>query len=252
MDARLFFVESGEGKIKIGDKLFVMPQYSVLFINSGQIYRLMPCNAVYNVINFDFTQNFSHIEDPVPPINICSADDRDSFERIIFSDALCFDKYYFLSNRYSFRQHFTKIIDAYEKKMPFYRLNTSIELSHILLKTAQNYERQIHKGNGFDVERMIEYIQNHYCEEISNIELSKRFNFHPNYISSKFKKHIGKSLHSYILELRILKSISLMESGLTNISEIAHSCGFNDSNYFSRYFKKKTGISPKQAWVKLK
>ncbi|WP_423827224.1 helix-turn-helix domain-containing protein [Sharpea porci] len=44
----------------------------------------------------------------------------------------------------------------------------------------------------------------------------------------------------------------MMESGFTNISEIAHSCGFSDSNYFSRYFKKKTGISPKQAWILFK
>ena len=98
--------------------------------------------------------------------------------------------------------------------------------------------------DGLNVENIIEYVQNHYCEELNNTELSKIFHFHSNYINSEFKKHTGKSLHGYMLELRILKSISLIESGFTDISEIAYSCGFGDSNYFSRYFKKKTGISP--------
>lgn len=252
IDARLFFVEKGEGKIRIDDKTFVMPQNSLLFINSWQSYHLMPCNAVYNAINFDFTQNFSHFEEPVPPVNIKIALDKRPFETITFSDAPCFDKYCFLTNLHPLRQHFLKINDTYEKKSPFYRLNTSIELSSILLKIAQETERTTPKNDGFNVESVIEYIQNHYCEEINNTELSEMFHFHPNYINSEFKKYTGKSLHSYILELRILKSISMMESGFTNISEIAHSCGFSDSNYFSRYFKKKTGISPKQAWILFK
>lgn len=251
IDARLFFVESGEGKIMVDDKTFVMPAYSLLFINSGQNYRILPSNSVYNAINFDFTQNFSHFEEPVPPVNIKIAGDKRPFERITFSDASCFDKYCFLPNCYSLRQHFIKINDDYEKKLPFYRLNTSIELSSILLKTAQEAEKTMQKNGGF-VENVIEYIQNHYCEKINNTELSEIFHFHPNYINSEFKKYTGKSLHSYILELRILKSISLMESGYTNISEIALSCGFSDSNYFSRYFKKKNGISPKQALILFK
>ena len=244
IDARLFFVENGEGKIKVDDKIFVMPQNSLLFINSGQNYHHMPCNAVYNAINFDFTQNFSHFEEPIPPVNIKITSDKRPFEKITFTDAPQFDKYCFLQNRYSLHQHFIKINDAYEKKLPFYRLNTSIELSYILLKIAQEAEKRTQKIDGFNVEKVIDYIQNHYCEEINNTELSAMFHFHPNSINSEFKKHTGKSLHSYILELRILKSIAMMESGFTNIAEIAHSCGFSDSNYFSRYFKKKTGVNP--------
>ena len=252
IDARLFFVESGEGKIKVDGRLFVMPQHSLLFINSGQTYHLMPCNVVYNAINFDFTQNFSHYEEPVPPVNIKASGDITQFEEITFSDAPCFDKYCFLPDRYSLRQYFRKINNNYEKKLSFYRLNTSVELSYIILKIAQKAEKVSEKSDGINIENVIEYIQNHYCEEISNSELSEIFHFHPNYINSEFKKYTGKSLHSYILELRILKSVALMESGNTNISEIAHLCGFSDSNYFSRYFKKKTGVSPKQAWVLFK
>ena len=244
IDARLFFVESGEGKIMVNDKTFVMPAYSLIFINSGQNYRILPANSVYNAINFDFTQKFSNFEAPIPPVNIENMGGKTPFERITFSDAPCFDKYCFLPDCYSLRQHFIKIMDTYEKKLPFYRLNTSIELSLILLKAAQKSEKRTQKKDGFNVEKIIEYVQNHYCEELNNTELSKMFHFHPNYINLEFKKHTGKSLHGYILELRILKSISLIESGFTDISEIAHSCGFGDSNYFSRYFKKKTGISP--------
>lgn len=244
IDARLFFVESGEGKIMVDDKTFVMPAYSLLFINSGQNYRILPATSVYNAINFDFTQNFSNFEAPIPPVNIKNMGGKTPFERITFSDAPSFDKYCFLPDCYSLRQHFIKIMDTYEKKLPFYRLNTSIELSLVLLKVAQKSEKRTQKKDGLNVENIIEYVQNHYCEELNNTELSKMFHFHPNYINSQFKKHTGKSLHGYMLELRILKSISLIESGFTDISEIAHSCGFDNSNYFSRYFKKKTGISP--------
>lgn len=246
VDARLFFVENGEGKIKIDGTIFSMPQYSILFINSGQNYQLMPCNAVYNAINFDFTQNFSNYEEPIPPIDLSMSEDKRPFEQITFADAPCFDKYCFFCEMYSLRRHFQKIRDTYEKKLPFYRLDTSIELSVIILKIVQNLEMR-RKGDGLNIEEVTEYIQNHFCEKLSNSELSQIFHFHPNYINAELKKYTGKSLHSYILGLRIEKSIALMESGCTNISEIADACGFSDANYFSRYFKKKNGISPRQA-----
>ena len=155
IDARLFFVESGEGKIMVNDKTFVMPAYSLLFINSGQNYRILPANTVYNAINFDFSQKFSGFEAPIPPVNIKNMGGKTPFEKVSFSDAPCFDKYCFLPDCYSLRQHFIKIMDTYEKKMPFYRLNTSIELSLILLKAAQKSEKRTQKKDGLNIENII-------------------------------------------------------------------------------------------------
>ena len=127
------------------------------------------------------------------------------------------------------------------------RTSVKIKLKQLYIKAAAgciSRPENRYETDGLNIENIIEYVQNHYCEELNNTELSRIFHFHSNYINSEFKKHTGKSLHGYMLELRILKSISLIESGFTDISEIAHSCGFGDSNYFSRYFKKKTGISP--------
>ena len=61
-----------------------------------------------------------------------------------------------------------------------------------------------------------------------------------------FKQITGKSAIDYINRFRVEKSLLLLRKSNCNITEIALSCGFNDTNYFSRTFKKYKHISPTQ------
>ena len=81
------------------------------------------------------------------------------------------------------------------------------------------------------------YIQKNYSKSLTNAELAKIFHYHPNYLSAEFKRSMGMPLHRYLLETRIMKASSLIESGYKNLDEIANICGFKDINYFIRYFK---------------
>lgn len=68
LDARLFFVLEGEGKIQLDDTVIELPIGSALFINSGIPYKIMPSDVLYLAYNFDFTDNHSNIEIPIPPV----------------------------------------------------------------------------------------------------------------------------------------------------------------------------------------
>ena len=48
----------------------------------------------------------------------------------------------------------------------------------------------------------------------------------------------------YLNQLRIKHAYDLISQNMTSVSEIAYNCGFSDSLYFSKVFKKITGISP--------
>lgn len=93
---------------------------------------------------------------------------------------------------------------------------------------------------------IIEYILNHYTENISIDDLAKRSYLSKQSLYRGFKQITGTSIKSYILDLRIKKACDMLIHTNTNITEIAFSCGFNDANYFTRVFKKYTGTTPKE------
>lgn len=59
-----------------------------------------------------------------------------------------------------------------------------------------------------------------------------------------FRKATGQSPIEYLVRLRIQKSMKLLHNTNMNITEIAMEIGFNDSNYFTRQFRKTNGMSP--------
>lgn len=59
-----------------------------------------------------------------------------------------------------------------------------------------------------------------------------------------FKQYIGVTPMQYILGIRITNAQNLLESTSYNICEIANIIGYDDPLYFSRLFKKQTGLSP--------
>ena len=138
------------------------------------------------------------------------------------------------------------MIERYEKKQIYYQLENDARLTLILIEFVRHLA--VRRTNYFEADAVADYLQSHYNEEITNKKIAEIFNFHPNYISSEFKRIFGKPLHRYLLELRIKKAIGLLETGRYSVEAVAEAVGFSDANYFSRYFKRITGKTPKNIY----
>ena len=91
----------------------------------------------------------------------------------------------------------------------------------------------------------ISYIKSNFNSDITLSEVAKAHFISPEHLSRTFKKEMGVGFSDFLTMVRLQNAENLLKSrNDKSISEIAYSCGFNDSNYFSDKFKKTYGISP--------
>lgn len=76
--------------------------------------------------------------------------------------------------------------------------------------------------------------------------LSEMIKYDAKYLSFYFKKHKQICYSKYLRDLRIKRSVFLIEQGLTNVKNISLLSGFSDALYFSKVFKAEMGKSPKE------
>ena len=91
----------------------------------------------------------------------------------------------------------------------------------------------------------IDHIHLNYMNgNISIDSLADMCNITPEYFRKIFKSFYSTSPVNYINNLKITRAKELLESGLYSVTDAANLSGFNEICYFSREFKKITGISP--------
>ena len=90
----------------------------------------------------------------------------------------------------------------------------------------------------------IEYIHDHYMEDLSIDLMARQVNKTPNYFSHLFKKEYGTSFSEYLNKHRIQKAKELLTSTDRMIYEIAESVGYKDYKHFAHVFKKLEGCTP--------
>jgi YesN/AraC family two-component response regulator len=91
-----------------------------------------------------------------------------------------------------------------------------------------------------------EFIDQNYSEDLWLTGLSRKFNIESTYLSKTFKNIIGENLMLYISKTRVEKAKVLLHRKELNITDIALLVGYDDYSYFSRVFKKITGLSPRE------
>lgn len=93
------------------------------------------------------------------------------------------------------------------------------------------------------IEKILQYVDAHYCEEITRSDLADLVYISNDYCSRIFKKETGRSLAQYVLEKRIEKAKSLLESDLS-VKNVALQVGYSNFSYFSKVFREMTGMTP--------
>ncbi len=95
------------------------------------------------------------------------------------------------------------------------------------------------------MESAILYIEYHLQDDITLEEISYFANYSPNHFSKLFKSYTGYTFNPYVLHMRLEKSKHLL-LGKHNVSDVAQMIGFNSPAYYTKQFKKKYGMTPKE------
>jgi len=105
-----------------------------------------------------------------------------------------------------------------------------------------------HPDNKTDMLLKIDaYIKENYTKPINTKEIARVFGFTPAYLGKIFRDYKQLTPSEYIVQLRIKKAEQIFCADADcKIKEVANFIGYEDSLYFSKVFKKTTGISPKQ------
>lgn len=141
---------------------------------------------------------------------------------------------------------FNKIEKRFIQKPNLYQLKNLRDLYEILAILLSNTEHEYVPSSKYNILLpAITYIQEHFCERnIRNEQLAEICGIGNSYFRAIFKQHFGQSPIEYINIKKIERSKELLRSGLVSISQTANEVGFCNPYYFSRAFKKYTGLSP--------
>ena len=90
------------------------------------------------------------------------------------------------------------------------------------------------------------FINNNYDKEIYISDLAKQAGYTTPYLINKFKLCYGVSPKAYLSQIRVLKAKEMLLTTDKLSREIADILGFTDELYFIRFFKKHTGLTPRQ------
>lgn len=88
------------------------------------------------------------------------------------------------------------------------------------------------------------YLNEHMNENLTLETITKSFNINRNKLNDIFVKKTSKTCLNYLLDLRIDMAEIMLSNTEIPIGEISGRVGFSDANYFTKIFKKQTGMTP--------
>ena len=103
---------------------------------------------------------------------------------------------------------------------------------------ARDHQTQIR------LQKMLHYIHEHYTENISLAQLADSAGISRSEAGRCFKKYYAQSPMSYVTLYRLKFAQKLLRQSSLSINEVAFQCGFKDSSYFVKTFRKYLGNTP--------
>ncbi len=246
----------------MGDNLFRLKEARILFLKKGSMRNLLnfeeyeiqertlaifPPN--FNIENTNISTDFS------AEIIALKETFFESEDMIKLFSTIWSNPYILQLNEEEFRmveKYFSLTRDLLNTTF-----STSIKLSlqHLLnsfilnIKTfsGRSIEKDIQSPYKISMfQRFISLVKEHYKQERTIGFYANQLSITPHYLSALIKQTSGETVMQWINKMVILKSKELLREGNLLVYEISNELNFPNPSFFSRFFKKQTGITPFQ------
>lgn len=237
----LQFVVVKKGTIDLhilGEKIS-LSEGTGFFINSGVVHEIhaKTINATYICWNIGISLFDQHIqtkyilpliqEENSPYLILTPSKEKD--QRIIQAILTSFDT-------------FIKKEHGYEIMITIQYLICVNELLPMIVFRS-NHQYPIYDQR---VKTILAYIHTHYKEQIKLEALAESVHLSQAETIRVFKRHVGRTPFTYILDYRLERSINLLIGTRSTITEIAMECGFSSVSYFIGKFKEAFHFTPRK------
>lgn len=241
---QFFYCARGNAVIRCNSKEFEVSDNDFVIINSKELHYIESVSEglTLYLIKIDLTFIYSNKADSI----------QAQFLTPLSQNLILFENV--VRNDESLLRCVNRMIHEYFTKEIGFELAIKSQVYDLIVILLRGYIKKIYNESELKSKMLllqrfkdvIDYIENNFTEKIDLEKLSKIAGFSKGHFCRLFKQITGMSAIDYINNLRINKAFDLLKNSDLNITEIAVSCGFSDSNYFSRIFKNHKKISPMQ------
>ena len=119
-----------------------------------------------------------------------------------------------------------------------------MELLYFIVYTLYRETPEEETSDQDEFSMITEFLNEHIEEQITLDMITKKFAINRNKLNALFMKHSSMTCMSYLQKLRIDLAKILLSKTEIPISEVSSRVGFPDPNYFTKLFKKTTGVTP--------
>lgn len=224
--------------IKVQDFNLDNVDSSVINENSNRLMRciqLGDCEQTLQAINCIFQELYSHPNIPIDYVQSLCVELVCVASRTIKDLGL---------NPNEITDKQSIILESIYNKESAYDLKNYI--SEIFSNMAQYFSKKYNQKNTTVINKIKDIIEKRYNDDISVSKISEEVYLTPNYISMIFKQETGETITEYITKVRMEKAKKMLKLTDLKIMEIAEKVGYEDPHYFSKVFKKYTGIHPQK------
>jgi AraC-like DNA-binding protein len=229
----------------VGDSIEVIGEYDLVLIageDLEHVWQQHECRSQHiREITIQFSSELFFA-------NFIGKNQFDTIRKMLelAQNGLCFPmeailKTYRLLDKLSSRQGFAAVLDFLTI---LYELSLSCGEAWTL--SSSSFAKIGANSDSRRVQKVQEYINAHYKEEIRLNELSGLIGMTPAAFSRFFKLRTGKRLMDYIIDIRLGHASRLLVDATMSIAEICYECGFNNISNFNRIFRKRKGCAPKE------
>ena len=243
-EIEITLVTHGEMLYHINHDTFHLKEGQILFgnsnvLHSGQRYRHMDCS--YTSITFDPKLLYGY-ENSLINIRYVRPLTQNHQISSIFLDQSC-------PWHQTGAEIIRHLLNIWQSKAEAYELEILSDLlrfwklltihSKTALKSDTTDQRSYDR-----IRDILSYIEENYQRKLALEEIAGQIHLCRSECCRIFKKYMNLSLFDFILDYRIEKSLKLLGNTRYSVKEISENVGFNDSNYFSKVFHQRKGMSP--------